>query len=610
MSAPYTILSAAFWRRPGNPKAAAGEDIYEINARAEIAAFPGPAMLIGVGGRVLTANGEASRLIKALAEGEAWDIRVLVAGVAATGRPAAGQIFLPPDPLTGEAQALYYLTAIALKQLDHPAPDERRVMLLGRDGSAEYAMRKALIESRDLYRDLSRCSSDFSWQTDENGAFTFVSAKGALGFSAPALNGRRSQDMLDQSSQMQQENPFIVRTPVENIEIALHDAKGEIRYCRVDALPVYDKNNQWRGARGVSTDITEAKLHQQALEFMRRRENQVRAIVDATHRTLDPEEAFSDAADILAREAGAIHCAILTLDSNQRVRQLGVSCPNIGALVPPDIIRLGLEGDSASARNGAQPVSFIEGQRQHQVVFTSHGGKPNGAIWLLFSENPVPPAINQLTHPGVPVRSLTESVASHIGIAIAHDNQMRRLAELSRTDELTGLMNRRAFMENLHHRQAHLYRSGNKGALLYIDLDNFKQVNDRFGHAAGDQVLKEFAIILEGHSRIGDLCARLGGDEFAIWLEDTDADGAEIKARHLIDEAKFLPGLAGISIAPDLPALGLSIGIAIADPHFPEQLPQLIKRADEVMYQVKRQGKGALIFAQPAAFMATGNSDK
>jgi len=179
------------------------------------------------------------------------------------------------------------------------------------------------------------------------------------------------------------------------------------------------------------------------------------------------------------------------------------------------------------------------------------------------------------------------------------------LAELSRTDELTGLLNRRAFMEDLYKHHMHLYRGSRKGALLYIDLDNFKPVNDRFGHAAGDEVLKQFANILHSHSRIGDLPARLGGDEFAIWLEETDEAGASTKARNLINEAKSLHRLAGIDAAADMPPLGLSIGIAIADPQFFEELPHLINRADEVMYQVKRQGKGTLIIAPCAGQQQT-----
>lgn len=610
MGGQHPLLSAAFWRRTDAVKEVAEDDIYVLNARAAIAAFPGPAILFAGGGKVLTANAAAARLIKVMAAQEAPDIRVLLASVAATGRPAVGQIFLPSDPATGEAQALFYLTAIALEQANGQAQNERRVMLQARDASAEHAMRNALIESRDLYRDLSRCSSDFSWQTDENGAFTFVSAKGALGYSAQALNGRRSQDLLEQNLLNPQENPFIVRAPVENIEISMRDVNGDIRYCRVDALPVYDKKNHWRGARGVSSDITDAKRHQQALEFMQQREAQVRAIVDAVHGRLDPYAAFSEASRLLALATNASVCSILALDAKGRLRLLGESDAERTREDQVTLPRIELEILEARKINDTVPISFSHDGVLYQIVLTAHAGVPNGAIWQQNPAIKTTQEQNQFALPDTFMRSLTQTVTGHIGMAIAHDNQMRRLAELSRTDELTALLNRRAFMEDLHQRHGHLYRVSRTGALLYIDLDNFKPVNDRFGHAAGDQVLKEFANILSGHSRIGDLCARLGGDEFAIWLEDTDALGAKIKAGHLLEDAKHLHRLAGIPDAADMPKLGLSIGIAIADPRHPEQLPQLIRRADDVMYQVKRQGKGAVILSQPAGDAGTGNSDK
>jgi diguanylate cyclase (GGDEF)-like protein/PAS domain S-box-containing protein len=595
------VLPTPFWRRNTAPKAAAGEPVYGIDAHAEIAVFPGPAMLFGSDGEVLTANAEAARLMRSISDGNAPDVRDLIESVAASGRPAIGQIFLPPDPVTGDAQALYYLTALGIVDpvpgAASPSAGTRHVMVLGRDGSAEYAMRNALIASRDLYRDLSRCSSDFSWQTDEYGAFTFVSPKGALGYSAQALNGRRSQDLFDQASAAQTENPFVSLTPVEDAEIILRDADGGIRYCRVDALPVYDKRNLWRGARGVSTDITEAKRQSQALEYMRQRELQARAIVEAANKSLDPVQAFNEAAALLASASGASRCAILGLDNKKRLRVLGISEPR-GGDHPSVLCRIELEILDLQYRLDCAPISFVEDGQTHQIIFTSHAGVPNGVIWLqnpaADTGGPLPFTPSDSNH-----RTLAQTVAGSIGIAIAHDNQMRRLAELSRTDELTGLMNRRAFMEDLHQRHGHMYRVSRMGALLYIDLDNFKPVNDLYGHEAGDRVLKEFANILAGNSRIGDLCARLGGDEFAIWLEDTDAGGAGIKARHLIDEARKLYRLAGVTPKHGIPGVGVSVGIAIADPHYPEQLPELIRRADEVMYQVKRQGKGSLIISQP-----------
>ncbi len=602
MRAQYPILSAAFWRRSGGAHGEAEDGVLEFDALAGIGAFPGPAILYGDAGKVLAANSEAARILQTNNARATQDLRVLLAGVAATGRPAMGQIFLPPDPVTGDAQALYYLTLLALAPANIPAdqhsPHNRRVLVLACDGSAEYAMRNALIESRELYRDLSRCSSDFSWQTDENGAFTFVSPKGALGYSAQALNGRRSQDMFSQALDGSDIDPFVARKPIENFEITVQDANGDCRYYRVDALPVYDKSSHWCGARGVSTDITETKLHQRALEFMRLREAQMRAIVDATHRSLDTAAAFSNAAAILADATGATYCGILGVDNKKRMRILGASSSGSAQPGSVEITRIELAVHEAPARNGITSIEFTENGFRNALTVTAHGDAANGVIWLKFPENVHP-------EPETAPQTLAQSVATHIAMAIAHDNQMRRLAELSRTDELTGLLNRRAFMEDLFQRQAHLYRVSRSGALLYIDLDNFKPVNDRFGHAAGDQVLKEFANLLHGHSRIGDLCARLGGDEFAIWLEETDAIGAVTKARNLIEDAKALHGLAGITMLADMAPLGLSIGIAIADPKRFEQLAELIMRADEVMYQVKRQGKGALIVASPAGAQIT-----
>ncbi|MSP41783.1 MAG: diguanylate cyclase [Alphaproteobacteria bacterium] len=599
------VLPVTFWRRAAAPAAApkepAREAIYAVDADENVSAFPGPAILFGSDGALLSANGGAERLVRAIAVGEAADVRTLLASVAATDRPAMGQIFLPADPAAGEEQALFYLTALAIEQKglpkDFPQSGARRVMLLGRDGSAEYAMRNALIASRELYRDLSRCSSDFRWQTDENGAFTFVSPKGALSYSAQALNGRRSHDLFDKGVKSPQENPFVSRASVEAVEIILRDANGEVRHCRVDALPVYDKLNQWRGARGVSTDITDARRQQQALEFLQKREMQAREIVEAANKSLDPVQAFNEAAILLAHATGAARCKILSLDNKKRLRILGVSETAGHQDYQPVLTRIELELHEMQYGQDCDPIIFQEDGQTHQITITMHAGAPNAVIWLQNPETEnTPPPEDAPSQAGQ--RSLAQTVAGNIGVAIAHDNQMRRLAELSRTDELTGLMNRRAFMEDLHHRHGHLYRISRTGALLYIDLDNFKPVNDQYGHEAGDRVLKAFANILMGQSRIGDLCARLGGDEFAIWLEDTDAGGAEVKARHLINESRDLCRLAGIAPRPDAPILGLSVGVAVADPGFPEQLQQLIKRADEVMYQVKRSGKGSMIVSQ------------
>jgi diguanylate cyclase (GGDEF)-like protein len=150
--------------------------------------------------------------------------------------------------------------------------------------------------------------------------------------------------------------------------------------------------------------------------------------------------------------------------------------------------------------------------------------------------------------------------------------------------------NRRAFLDTLASRLGHLRRYQRAGALLFIDLDNFKALNDRRGHAAGDAALIAVARLLGEGSRRGDVAGRLGGDEFALWLEETDAAGAAAKADALIAAVAREP--AAQAGDPDR-ALGVSIGIAlwplaVAGNDSPAAL---VARADAAMYAAKRDGK-------------------
>jgi diguanylate cyclase (GGDEF)-like protein len=126
--------------------------------------------------------------------------------------------------------------------------------------------------------------------------------------------------------------------------------------------------------------------------------------------------------------------------------------------------------------------------------------------------------------------------------------------------------------------------------LLYLDIDNFKAVNDLLGHQEGDRVLRRLGELIRTKSRAGDLAARIGGDEFLIWLEDTELEGAIAKAQALIREVDALA----------LPArhkgdeLGLSIGVAVSDPIRPIALDDLVQRADQAMYEAKRRGETGL----------------
>jgi diguanylate cyclase (GGDEF)-like protein len=164
-----------------------------------------------------------------------------------------------------------------------------------------------------------------------------------------------------------------------------------------------------------------------------------------------------------------------------------------------------------------------------------------------------------------------------------------RERELSREDFLTGLPNSRAFSEALTAEITRIRRYRHQITIVYLDLDNFKQVNDRYGHHAGDLLLSAVADALRASVREVDIVARLGGDEFALLLPETDADAARL----VLD--KMESALRQVAALPQLKyRVRFSAGaVTFAKPL--DSIEQMLQHADRVMYSVKHQGKGRVV---------------
>nr|WP_281375125.1 GGDEF domain-containing protein [Aquabacterium terrae] len=152
-------------------------------------------------------------------------------------------------------------------------------------------------------------------------------------------------------------------------------------------------------------------------------------------------------------------------------------------------------------------------------------------------------------------------------------------------DSLTGLANRTMFEQFLRQRIVDSKRAGGDIALLYIDLDGFKAVNDRHGHHVGDDLLREAARRLRANVRLSDIAARLGGDEFAVMLHGTGAEGAVTVAQNLVGQLSQPYGLGS-----GVQSISASVGIAVY-PQDASSAEQLLHRADEAMYRAKAQGR-------------------
>lgn len=168
--------------------------------------------------------------------------------------------------------------------------------------------------------------------------------------------------------------------------------------------------------------------------------------------------------------------------------------------------------------------------------------------------------------------------------------QLKKLFQLAYFDDLTGLPNRVLLRDRLEQALARAARSSNTGALFYLDLDNFKSVNDSFGHAAGDRVLKETANRIKTAIRPQDTAARIGGDEFVVLIADLAESGKDLR--------KFLTNIAqrihtAIAQPINLDQSGItataSIGIATY-PADANTFEHIIYKADTAMYQAKKQG--------------------
>jgi diguanylate cyclase (GGDEF)-like protein/PAS domain S-box-containing protein len=161
-------------------------------------------------------------------------------------------------------------------------------------------------------------------------------------------------------------------------------------------------------------------------------------------------------------------------------------------------------------------------------------------------------------------------------------------------DSLTGLANRALFRDRVEHALERRARTGTDPAVIYLDLDGFKHVNDGLGHEAGDNLLREVATRLEAIVRSGDTVARLGGDEFAILVEQSSHVQIEAEA---IAERVLQTLIAPIDVGGHEVTLSASMGIAVADPD--SSASQLLRDADIAMYQAKTSGKGRWVRYDP-----------
>jgi diguanylate cyclase (GGDEF)-like protein/PAS domain S-box-containing protein len=275
-----------------------------------------------------------------------------------------------------------------------------------------------------------------------------------------------------------------------------------------------------------------------------------------------------------------------------------------GTIVRVNTALVAMTGYSAGEMTGKNPRLFKSGR--HEPGFYAgfwkaliEDGCWQGEIWNRRKNGEIFPLWLSVTAVKDEGGRTSQYVASMLDLTERKAAEAR-IERLAYYDELTGLANRRLLNSRIGQALALAQRSHFCGALMFVDLDHFKTINDALGHAIGDSLLEQVAQRLQLHLRLEDTVARLGGDEFVILLANLGASATAAAAQARVVAEKIRNTLNGpYDLAGHVHHISPSIGITL----FPEEVrdaDELLKRADTAMYRAKAEGRNCFAFYEPA----------
>lgn len=410
---------------------------------------------------------------------------------------------------------------------------------------------------------------------DDAGRFVYVSAsvEQILGYAPAELIGQRMQDYIwpdDLADTLAKAQAVMQGQSLVHFENRYRHKLGHAVYLSWSARRSEKDQVRVGVARDVSA-IRQAQARQQLLY----------AIAEATHQTEDLPALYQHIAGLLSPLLPLQHVRIAFGGSDQQQWQI------LEVPVVSDAVTDPVADEQALCR---------------QVALS---GKPEwaqpeqGKGWLAL---PLPGAEQLqgilLLHPGAGLGYqrddlvLLDFLAVQLGAAIERKTMLLHLQQLALFDSLTGLANRTLLLDRLQSALQRARRDEQSLALLYLDLDRFKQVNDNFGHAVGDLLLQQTAQRILQVVRQSDTVARFGGDEFVVLLPQLPQPETAALVAEKIRQALMLPFL----LAGQQLVVSPSIGIALFPEHGADSR-QLLQKADSAMYHAKRHGGDRIVRA-------------
>ncbi|MBU0665321.1 MAG: PAS domain S-box protein [Proteobacteria bacterium] len=402
-----------------------------------------------------------------------------------------------------------------------------------RDITARKRTSAALQQSEEKFRALVESTSDWIWEVDQNGRYTYVSPRveTLLGYTQEEVLGKSPIDLMPPAEGQRVAEIFAEifkkQQPLVALENTSLHKNGRLVVLESSGVPFFDSNGKFAGYRGVDRDITERKQAQE--EILRL----------ASFPTLHPSP-------------------VIELDSAGKISYLN---PAAESLFP----KLSTLGQSHPLLHNTveQIYALRQGKMQGEIVDEV---KIDDATYELHISY-----VHDVKLIRIYVTDITQRKRDEEAIYL-----------LATTDSLTGIANRREFTAILMREMDQAKRYGSPMALAMYDLDYFKRVNDTFGHDVGDYVLQAVTGLVKENIRVTDIVGRWGGEEFMVLMPQSDIQSARNTAEKLrlaIAEYHF----------DKVNKMTVSFGVTAFESQ--DDMKSLLKRVDDALYQAKKQGR-------------------
>jgi len=433
---------------------------------------------------------------------------------------------------------------------------QRLVLGIARDVSARKQAEKSLQESEERFRDLFDNAHDLVQSLGPDGRFRYVNRAWlkTLGYTRDEMAKLTMHDVLHpdfHSLCMEIFQPLTAEREIARVEAAFVSKMGE-RIEIEGSVSCRLREGEPVATRGILRDITERKRMENALHERVKELSCLYGISSLVEKPgISLEEILQGTAELIPAswQYPEVTCARLTLQGKEYKTQ------NFREAAWRQSSNIAMEGEPV----GCVDVCYLE-------------EKPESDEGPFLKEE----------------RLLVNSIAERVG-RIAERRQLEeKLARMARHDPLTGVYNRHVLDEFLERELTRSKRYNRPIGVLLIDVNRFKQVNDRFGHAMGDKVLQAVADILQHNVRNSDIVIRYGGDEFLIVLPETDGETELVKERILAEVARRNKAN---------PLLDFPVDLAIGSVHWTldsgKSMEEVLVEADRLMYEDKEKQSGS-----------------